>query len=307
MIYNTLNQNLAQSQQLLLILAKVKLTEGLAQSNTVNSLLHLMGARAVDLADGALTVSVNDQTKQVRAHVVATEVVESLAEVGLIEVYVDVDKAFEVFCGLGDQALTVGAVDASVAVVHGVVFGGLTRWGLQSNTGGRNCLEGCERERASLDGVSGSDDVGVGVADVSVRVGVFGGRSVRVQRPCGDVDLLALGDGVRLEEGVHVFPAVEVADAANLGIHHHVGGVAGAVTEDETLDVGGADLAAVVDLGAKGLSQQSVLEIARARDLAPKSALLSLPPREEIRALNLHHEIGLHPSFDLRCCRSGRS
>lgn len=70
---------------------------------------------------------------------------------------------------------------------------------------------------------------------------------MRVERPAGDVDLLALGDGVGLEERVHVLPAVEVADAADLGIHDHVGGVAGAVAEDEALNVSGADLAAVVN------------------------------------------------------------
>lgn len=263
-----MSQCLAHFQQPLLVLAKVKLAEGLAQSDTVNSLLHLMGARSVDPADGALAISVNNQTEQVRAHVVTAEVVESLAEVSLVKVDVDVDKTFEILCRFGDQALAVRAVDASVAVVHGVIFRRLARWSLQSNTGGRDCLERCERERTSLNGVCRSDDVGVGVADVGVRVGVLEGGGVRVQRPCGDVDLLALRDGVRLEEGVHVLPAVEVADAANLGIHHHVGGVAGAVTEDETLDVGGANLAAVVDLRVKGSSQQSVLDIACARDLA---------------------------------------
>lgn len=101
-IYNTLAQSLAQSQQRLLLLAEVKLAEGLAQSDTVNSLLNLVGARSVDLADGALAIGVNDQTKQVRAHVVAAKVVESLAEVSLVKVDVDVDKTFEILCRLGD-------------------------------------------------------------------------------------------------------------------------------------------------------------------------------------------------------------
>lgn len=61
------------------------------------------------------------------------------------------------------------------------------------------------------------------------------------------MDLLAERGGVGLEEGVHVLPAVEVANTANLGFHHRLGGVTGAVTEDQTLDVSSADLAAVVD------------------------------------------------------------
>lgn len=61
------------------------------------------------------------------------------------------------------------------------------------------------------------------------------------------MDLLSERGGVRLEEGVHVFPAVEVADAADLGLHDGLGGVAGAVTEDEALNVSSTDLTAVVD------------------------------------------------------------
>lgn len=235
------------STLILLLLAKVELAERLAESDTVNSLLHLVRARAVDLANSALAISVDDETEQVRTHVVATEVIEGLAEVGLVKVDVDVDEAFEVLCGLGDQTLTVWAIDASVAVVHGVVLGGLAWRSLESNTCRRDGLEGCESERASLDGVSRSDDIGVGIADIGVRVRILECGGVRVQRPCGNVDLLALRNGVCLEEGVHVLPAVEVANSANLGVHDHVGGVTSTVAEDETLNVCGADLAAVVD------------------------------------------------------------
>lgn len=49
-----------------------------------------------------------------------------------------------------------------------------------------------------------------------------------------------------LQEGVHVLPTVEVTDTADLSVHDGLGGVTSAVAEDEALDVGGLDLAAVV-------------------------------------------------------------
>jgi hypothetical protein len=182
--------------RLLGVLAKLELAERLAKSYTVDRLLDNVRARAVDLANRALAVSVDNKTKQVGAHVVATEVVESLAEVSLVKVDVDVDEALEVLGWLGDQGLAVRAVDASVAVVDGVVLGGLAGRGLESDAGGRDRLERCKGEGGGLDGVRRGHDVGVGVADVGVRVRVLQSRSVRVQRPGGNVDLLALGDGV---------------------------------------------------------------------------------------------------------------
>ena len=125
------------SPRLLAVLAELELAERLAESNTVDGLLDDVGAGAVDLADEALAVSVDNKTKQVGAHVVAAEVVESLAEVGLVKVDVDVDEALEVLGRLGDQRLAVRAVDAGVAVVDVVVFGSLARWGLEGDTGGR--------------------------------------------------------------------------------------------------------------------------------------------------------------------------
>jgi hypothetical protein len=196
--------------RLLGVLAKLELAERLAKSDTVDRLLDNVRARAVDLANRALAVSVDNKTKQVGAHVVATEVVESLAEVSLVKVDVDVDEALEVLGWLGDQGLSVRAVDASVAVVDGVVLGGLAGRGLESDAGGRDRLERCKGEGGGLDGVRRGHDVGVGIADVGVRVRVLQSRSVRVQRPGGNVDLLALGDRVRLDKGIHVLPTIQM-------------------------------------------------------------------------------------------------
>jgi hypothetical protein len=92
------------------------------------------------------------------------------------------------------------------------------------------------------------------ILDIYIEVLTVGGRVrrnlsllARVDGPSGDVYLLALGDVEGLEEGVHVLPAVELADAANIGLGDGLEGVAGAVAVDELLDVGRLDLAAVVD------------------------------------------------------------
>jgi hypothetical protein len=59
----------------------------------------------------------------------------------------------------------------------------------------------------------------------------------------------------RLEERVHVLPAVQLAEAAELGGDDRLECVAGAVTVDELLDVSGLDLAAVVDDLSRGVDE----------------------------------------------------
>lgn len=61
------------------------------------------------------------------------------------------------------------------------------------------------------------------------------------------MDLFATRGTERLHERVHVLPAVELTDAADISLGDRLGRVAGAVAEDQSLDMGGADLAAVVD------------------------------------------------------------
>ena len=60
------------------------------------------------------------------------------------------------------------------------------------------------------------------------------------------MNLLAQGRGIRLHERVHILPAIQLADASDLRLHHRLRGIAGAVAEDQPLDVRGADLAPVV-------------------------------------------------------------
>ena len=53
----------------------------------------------------------------------------------------------------------------------------------------RQALEGREHVGASFDGIGWADDVGIGVADVSVRVRIVESGFVWVDGPCCDVDL----------------------------------------------------------------------------------------------------------------------
>ena len=114
----------------------------------------------------------------------------------LIKIDVNIDQALEIITGLGDQELAIRTVDSSVAVVDSVVLSFLAGRSLEINTLLGDHLEGSEGERAGLDGVCGSHNIGVGIGDVGVRVGILEGCGVRVKRPAGDVDLFAFADGV---------------------------------------------------------------------------------------------------------------
>ncbi len=61
------------------------------------------------------------------------------------------------------------------------------------------------------------------------------------------MNLLSERGSVCLQEGVHVFPAVEVTDSANLGVNDGLGSVSSPIPKNETLNVSCLDLAAMVD------------------------------------------------------------
>lgn len=201
----------------------------------------------VGLGDELLPAGVNQQPDEVRPHVMASKVGQDLGQVCLVQVDVHEEQAIEVLLGLDDEA-TVGAVDTGVAVVRGGVCLGLDALGgglLQALDA--EALEGGKGPGAGLVGVRGRDEVrrGVGVVGGGVRVHLA--LDAGVDRPGGDVDLLSLAHVEGLEEGVHVLPAVELAQPSELGLGDGLEGVAGAIAVDELLDVGGLDLAAVVD------------------------------------------------------------
>jgi len=132
------------------------------------------------------------------------KVVQSLAQMRLIKVNINVNQPLEIITGLGDQKLTIRTIDSSVSIVDSVVLTLFAGRSLQINALLGDHLEGSEGKRAGLDGVGRSDDVGVGVGDVGVRVRVLEGCGVRIEGPASDVDLFALADGVGLEEGAAI-------------------------------------------------------------------------------------------------------
>lgn len=242
-----LTHSLRNLARLLVRALSFQLAEWTTETYTVNRFCHFVGAGAIHIADCAFAVDVDHQPQKIRSHVVATEVVESLAQVTFVEINVNVDEPFEVFGGLLDQRLPVWTIDAGVAIVDLVVFGGLAWRRLQSDAGGGDCLERCQGLRRCLDSVCWSDDVRVCVTDVGVGVWIFQGSGVRVQRPCSHMNLLSERHSICFEERVHVLPAIKMANASNFSVHHHRSGVPGAVAEDKALNMGGADFATVVD------------------------------------------------------------
>lgn len=242
----------------------------LVQPHALHRTDDLVLAGAIDLAHTTLWVRVDHQPDEVRAHVVPAEIIQRFAELCLVEVDIDEHQPFKVFRRLLNQALSVGSVDSSVAVVDVMIFRFLAGRRLQLHTLGGDGLEGCERVRACLDGVRRGHNVSIGVADVGVWVRVGEGGGVRVKRPderaqsasssveasdvirmqdlpCSDVDLFAERNGVGLQKRVHVLPAVQLPDSADFSVHHHGGGVARAVPKDEAFHMRRADLTTVVD------------------------------------------------------------
>jgi hypothetical protein len=116
-------------------------------------------------------------------------------------------------------------------------------------------LERSKSPSTSLNSVGRSDQVGRRVGDVGSRVRVLQCLLTRVHWPSGNVNLFAKRHIERLEERVHVLPAVQLAEAAELGGDDRLESVAGAVTVDELLDMSGLDLAAVVDDLSRGVDE----------------------------------------------------
>jgi hypothetical protein len=122
-------------------------------------------------------------------------------------------------------------------------------------------LERSKSPSTRLNSVGRSDQVGGRVGDIGRRVRVLQCLFARVHWPSSNVNLLAERHVERLEERVHVLPAVQLAEAAELGGDDRLECVTGAVTIDELLDVSGLDLAAVVDDLSRGVDE-SLSEVA---------------------------------------------
>jgi len=132
------------------------------------------------------------------------KVVQSLAQVRLIKVNINIHQALKIITGFSDQELTIRTIDSCVSVVDSVVLTLLARRSLQINTLLGDHLEGSQSKGAGFNSVGRSDDIGIGVRDVGVRVRVLEGSGVGVERPSGNVDLFAFADGVGLEERAEI-------------------------------------------------------------------------------------------------------
>ena len=132
------------------------------------------------------------------------KVVQSLAQVRLIKINVNVNQRLELITGLSDQQLTIRTIDSGVSIVDSVVLTLFAGRSLQVDTLLRDHLEGSQSKRAGFNGVGRSDDIGIGVRNVGVGVRVLEGCGVRIEGPASDVDLFALADGVGLEEGAAI-------------------------------------------------------------------------------------------------------
>lgn len=244
--------------------ALLRLIKRLVQSQPLAGRVGRKATVGIGLGDELLPAGVDKEADEIGPHIVAGKVSQYLCEVALVEVdlwrwsvesgqverestYVDEHQAVEVLVGFGHER-SVWLVDAGVAVVgRGIGFGLNTLRGVLLEPFLAQPLEGCEGPGTSLDGICGCDKVGSRFRNVRRRVGVLERLFSWVYRPSSDVNLLALGNVERLQEGVHVLPAVELAEAAELSLCNGHKGVAGTVTIDELLNVGGFDLATVVD------------------------------------------------------------
>lgn len=161
--------------------------------------------------------------------------------------YVNKQEAIKVWVRLRHKR-AVRLVDAGVAVVGGRIslrldtFRGILLESLYTQS-----LEGCKGPSASLDGVSGRNQVRGRVRNVSGRVRVLESFFTRIHRPRCDMDLLTLRDVERLEEGVHVLPAVQLTETTKFSLSDRLESITSTITVDQFLNMGRLDLSAVVD------------------------------------------------------------
>ena len=108
-------------------------------------------------------------------------------------------------------------------------------------------LERSQSPGTGLNSIRRSDKIRSWLSNIGGGVGVFECLFAGIDGPCCDVDLLALGDVERLQERVHVLPAVELPEPTQLCLGDALEGIAGTIAVDKLLDVSGLDLATVVD------------------------------------------------------------
>lgn len=183
--------------------------------------------------------------------------------------YINIEKTLEVLRWMRYKVLSIWAEDTPVSVIDAGILQFLARGGIDLDSLGRDSLPRSEGEGASLDRIRGRNELGrlssvirskahigqhiwnsyirICLCNVGVRVRVLEGLLSWVQRPGRDVDLLSKRCSVGLHEWVHVLPAVQVSNAADLSVHNRFGGVTRSIAKYKTLDVSSADLASMID------------------------------------------------------------
>lgn len=176
-----------------------------------------------------------------------SKVSKDLGKVALVEIDVNEKQTIKVLLRLDNQA-SIRSVNASMAVIDGGISLRLDALGgVDLETLNRETLEGSKSPGTSLNSVLGSDEVRSRVGVVGSRIRVNLTLLARVDRPSSNVDLLTSRDVERLEERVHVLPAVQLTDTADVSLADGHEGVARAITVDKLLDMSRLDLATVVD------------------------------------------------------------
>jgi len=167
--------------------------------------------------------------------------------------YINEEKAIKVLIRLSNER-AIRLIDARMTVVS-------RRVSLRFHTLRRRLLEPLDTQalerskspRARLNRIRRRNKITRRIRHIRRRIGILERLLARVDGPSGNVNLLSFGHIERFEEGVHVFPAVELAQATEFSLRDGFEGIASAVTVDELLDVCGLDLAAVVDDFACGV------------------------------------------------------
>ena len=125
-------------------------------------------------------------------------------------------------------------------------------WCVLGNTLLRQALEWRKHVGASFNGIGWADDVRIGVADVGVGVWIIESGLVWVYGPCCDMDLaefyirsrghtfgithevylLSKTGRIRLQEGVHVLPAVQLSDPTDISVNDRFKAISSPIAED---------------------------------------------------------------------------
>lgn len=153
------------------------------------------------------------------------------------EMYINEEKTLKVPVGMRNQILAIRAKDAAVSVVDVWVLELLALGRVELDSLGRDGLPWCQGIRAGFDGVGRchqlllsaqpqskkkkdrEEYITIRLGHIGKRIRILQGLLPRIQRPSGNMHLLAQRRRIGLHERVHIFPAIQVSHASNLRLH----------------------------------------------------------------------------------------